>query len=466
MRKTKIICTIGPSTCDASQLKKLAQSGMNIARINMASGSYGEHVAVIAAIKQINESLDFPVAIMMDIQGPEILTGQLAQDLKLNSGDVISISVHGDNDVEESSVHIDNEHLIDRVIEGDKITVDNGLIHLEILEKHERKLTCKVIEGGTLKSQSHVNLPGVWVNTPAISEKDKADIALAISHKLDFIALSFVRSAEDIRSLQAMLEEENSPINIIAKIEDGEGVRNISSIIRAADAIMIARGDLGVEIAIEELPHIQRNIVRECAIEGKPVIVATHLLESMIKKPIPTCAEVTDVANAVYQEVDALMLCGETTVGEYPLKSIEYLNKIALAAELHDTLDFSEGLKKQGLHQQLALLAVQKAEAENAKGIICITKQGKVAGFVSATRVKNLSLLAFTVEPQVQRQMNLLRGLQSFLIEETGDMEKIIQQAFEQVKVGKLAKEGDKFVIISDRVLHDCLENIQLRVLD
>ncbi len=468
MRKTKIICTIGPSTCHPSQLKKLAESGMNIARINMSLGSHEDHVAVIDALQKINQDLPSPVGIMMDIQGPEILTGQIGHDLKLNTGDVISISVHPDDNVEETSVHIDYEPLIDRVIEGDRITVDHGLINLEILEKHESRLSCKVIEGGLLKSQSHVNLPGIRVNAPAITKKDRVDIAFAIAHQLDFIALSFVRSGEDIRCLQRILNAspvKSAKIKIIAKIEDEEGVRNITSIIRAADAIMIARGDLGVEVAIEELPNIQRRIVRECAIEGKPVIVATHLLESMIKKPIPTCAEVTDVANAVYQEVDALMLSGETTVGQYPIKCVEYLNRIALSAEKNEVLDFSAGLKKQGLHQQLALSAVKMAEDQDAKGIICITDKGKVAGFASATRVKQHMILAFTAEPQVLRQMNLFRGVQSFLVSQVDDTERCIEQVFALIKAQKLAVVGDQFVIISDLVLHDCLDNIQLRSL-
>ena len=461
MRKTKIICTIGPATKQPEVLQGLAENGMNIARINMSSGSYEEHLAVINAIHHINVNLPQPVAIMMDIQGAEILTGQLAENLQLNTGDIISISVHVDT-VEESSVHIDYENLIERVIEGDKITVDNGLIHLEILEKQERILRCKVIEGGLLKSQRHVNLPGVRVNSPAISEKDKQDIAFAIKHDIDFIALSFVRSAEDIRALKAILEAHDSTIKVIAKIEDEEGVRNISSIIRAADAIMIARGDLGVEVAIEELPNIQRNIVKECAVEGKPVIVATHLLESMIQKPIPTCAEVTDVSNAVHQEVDALMLSGETNIGQHPIKCVEYLDRIAISAEKYDGLDFSSELRKQGLHQQLALSAVDLAAKNQAKGIICFTHKGKVVNFLSATRVKNHDLIAFTFEPQLQRQMNLLRGIKSFFIDDNRNNDELISQAFAQLKNEKLAVDGDSFVIISDRVLHDCMDNIQL----
>ncbi len=463
MRKTKIVCTIGPATQHPKQLQQLADKGMNIARINMAVGSHDEHIDIINSLRSINQDRAEPVAIMMDIQGPEILTGQLAEDMQLNNGDMISICVHSDDKVEESSVHIDYEHLFERVIEGDMITVDNGLIHLQVQEKHERQLRCKVVEGGLLKSQRHVNLPGIRVNSPAISEKDLRDIALAIEQQVDFIALSFVRSAEDIRTLQDIIEAKNANIAVIAKIEDAEGVRNISSIIRAADAIMIARGDLGVEVAIEELPNIQRNIVKECAVEGKPVIVATHLLESMIQKPIPTCAEVNDVANAVHQEVDALMLSGETTVGQYPIKCIEHLDRIAIAAEKYDGLDFSSGLRKRGLHQQLAFAAVEKAKDVQATGIICITDEGRAVRFASAARARDFTLAAFTVDPQLQRQMNILRGVHSYLLTATDDDEHMIEQAFSRLKAQHLAKPGECFVIISDRVLHDCLDHIQVR---
>ncbi|NRA41465.1 MAG: pyruvate kinase [Pseudomonadales bacterium] len=463
MRKTKIICTIGPASDSIEKLQQLNAKGMNIARLNMSHGDHQSHAAIIQKIRQLNQQLAFPIAILMDTQGPEIRTGQLAEDLQLHPGDEITVSVRGGSDVEESSLQIDYEDLVDQVAEGDRITVDNGLINLEVLKKNSRELSCRVIDGGIIKSKRHVNLPGIRVNLPAITEKDKRDIQFAIEHELDFIALSFVRSAEDVKALREILERKNAEMKIIAKIEDQEGVRNLSSIIRAADAIMVARGDLGVEVNIEDLPNIQRSIVRECAVEGKPVIVATHLLESMIENPIPTRAEVTDVANAVYEEVDSLMLSGETTVGKYPMKCVEYLDKVACTSERTPGLGFSAQLKPQGAKQQIAQAAVRLADDLKVKGIICITKQGKMAGFASSARIQHSPIYAFTFSEQVRLQMNLLRSVQSFCIKKHRDPELMIDDAFALMRSHELAKKGDRFVVISDVLISGEVEAIQLR---
>ncbi len=245
---------------------------------------------------------------MLDTQGSEIRTGHLASDLDLKKGSVISIVVRGESDPEETSIHIDYDDLIRTVQAGDKITVDSGLINLEVLEKHERMMRCRVLDGGVLKSKRHVNLPGVRVNLPAITKKDRRDIKFGIASDVDYIALSFVREAADILQLKELLGNKVGKIKIIAKIEDEEGVKNGNGIIGQVDGVMVARGDLGVGIAIHTVPTVQRRIVRSCAEQGKRVIVATHLLESMITNPLPTRAEVTDVANAVFEEVDAVML--------------------------------------------------------------------------------------------------------------------------------------------------------------
>lgn len=465
MRNTKIICTIGPATDSAEKLQQLNAKGMNIARLNMSHGDHESHSEIIQRIQQLNKHLAFPITILMDTQGPEIRTGQLAEDLKLHTGDEITVSVRGGANVEESSLQIDYADLVDQVAEGDRITVDNGLINLEVLKKNSRELKCRVIDGGVIKSKRHVNLPGIRVNLPAITEKDKRDIQFAIENDLDFIALSFVRSAEDIKQLREMLERKNANIKIIAKIEDQEGVRNISSIIRAADAIMVARGDLGVEVNIEDLPSIQRSIVKECAVEGKPVIVATHLLESMIENPIPTRAEVTDVANAVYEEVDAMMLSGETTVGKYPLKCVEYLVKVACKTEETPGLGFYKDLKPQGAKQQIAIAAVRLADDLKAKGVICITKHGKMAAFASAARIQHGGIYAFTSDKKVRKQLNLLRAVESFHLKSADSAEQMVDEAIESIMSAELAKRGDRFVIISDLLIKDDVEAIQLRTI-
>jgi len=464
MRKTKIICTIGPATDAIEKLQQLQAKGMNIARLNMSHGDHESHAAVVRRIRELNAQLPFPITILMDTQGPEIRTGQLAEDLKLSPGDEITVSVRGGANVEESSLQIDYEDLTDQVVEGDRITVDNGLVNLEVLRKRDRELSCRVIDGGVIKSKRHVNLPGIRVNLPAITDKDRRDIDFAIEQNLDYIALSFVRSAEDVKALREIIERKNADIKIIAKIEDQEGLRNISSIIRAADAIMVARGDLGVEVNIEDLPNIQRNIVRECAIEGKPVIVATHLLESMIDNPIPTRAEVTDVANAVYEEVDALMLSGETTIGKYPVKCVEYLDRVAVTSEKTPGLGFSKQLKPQGAKQQIAISAVQLADELKAKGIICITKQGRLAGYASATRIKHGTIFAFTFSEKLQSQLNLLRSVKSFVIKPQDDAELMIDEAIDLIKAHELARPGERFVVISDLLNKENVDMIQLRV--
>jgi pyruvate kinase len=307
VRKTKIICTIGPATHSYEALEALYNAGMNVVRLNMSHADHATAGQIVQWIKTLNRKVKYPVPIMLDTQGPEIRTGDLANALDLRTGDVIDLTVRDDVDVERRSIHVNYADLVDAMTVGDRITVDNGLINLEVLGKDGSRLTCKVLDGGTLKGRRHVNLPGIRVNLPAITEKDRADILFGMEQEIDFIALSFVRRPEDIHELRELLGDKKSKIKVIAKIEDAEGVANIDGIVAAADGVMVARGDLGVEIDLAELPNVQRRIVRTCAQMGKRVIVATHLLESMIENPIPTRAEVTDVANAVYEEVDAVM---------------------------------------------------------------------------------------------------------------------------------------------------------------
>jgi pyruvate kinase len=360
-------------------------------------------------------------------------------------------------------LQINYEDLITSVNVGDRITVDNGIINLEVLEKQQRTMKCRVIDGGVVKSKRHVNLPGIRVNLPAITEKDRRDVQFAMENDLDFIALSFVRTPADVRELRQILDEGKSNIKIIAKIEDQEGVRNLAEITREADAVMVARGDLGVEINIEDLPNVQRRIVRGCAVQGKPVIVATHLLESMIENPIPTRAEVTDVANAVYEEVDAIMLSGETTVGKYPIKCIEYMERVALASEKARGLSFSKELNVNLPKQHLATCAVQLAEAVKAKGIIVITKRGLMASYACNSRPHDSPIFAFTFDPRVQRQLMLLRNVDARCFAPNSDSEKMIAEAFQMLIQSGDAEVGDQFVVISDLIVKDGVDAIQLR---
>ncbi len=463
MQKTRIICTIGPATESYEMLRKMYEAGMNIVRLNMSHGDHDSHAKVIQHIKTLNKQVKFPIPILLDTQGPSIRTGNLSNELDLKQGAIVSVTTRGPMDVEESSIHIDYADLLEAVNVGDKITVDNGLINFEVLEKEERRMRCRVLDGGLLKSKRHVNLPGVRVNLPAITPKDTKDILFGLERDVDFIALSFVREADDIRQLKALMGDKAGRVKIIAKIEDQEGVRNLEEIIKESDGIMVARGDLGVEINLEDLPNVQRTIVRMCAEYGKRVIVATHLLESMIHNPHPTRAEVTDVANAIYEEVDAVMLSGETTTGKYPVKCVEYLRRIALKSETIPGLQFAKHLRNVGNKQQLAAAAVQLAEGVKARGIVVITRRGLMADLVTNCRPFTTNIYAFTNMSQSRRTMMLNRGVFPFRIDFSSDPEKTLQTAFRILKDREQFQVGDKVVIISDVLAQQRVDSIQIR---
>jgi pyruvate kinase len=463
MRKTKIICTIGPATSSYDQLERLYHAGMNVVRLNMSHGDHESHARIIKAIRTLNRKVKYTVPVMLDTQGPEIRTGHLSADLNLREGEEITIVVRGSGDVEESSIQIDYADIIDAVNPGDKITVDNGLINLEVLSKQERVMRCRVIDGGFLKSKRHVNLPGVRVNLPAITEKDRHDIRFGIEQEVDYIALSFVRDAADVRELRELLGDKAGKIKIIAKIEDQEGVRNLEAIVREADGIMVARGDLGVEVNFYELPTIQRRIVRTCAELGKRVIVATHLLESMIQNPVPTRAEVTDVANAVYEEADAVMLSGETTIGKHPVKCVEYLDRICRAVEPHRGLQFTEKLALGDPKQSLAASAAHLAELVSARGILVITRRGRMANYVTNCHPYTPTIYAFSNDSRTRRQLALNRGVRAYRSNFSTDPEKTLANAFRILIEREDFRVGDKVVVISDILEGAGVEAIHVR---
>ena len=463
MRKTKIICTIGPATDSFDRLEQLAKAGMNIVRLNVSHGDHESHARVIKAIRTLNRKVDHPIAILVDTQGPEIRTGSVSDELNLHKGDVISVSVRGGEDVEASSIHINYEDLIEDVAIGDRITVDNGLINLEVLSKEERMMQCRVLDGGMLGSKKHVNLPGVRVNLPGITEKDKRDILFAIEQEIDFIALSFVRDAEDIAELKELLGNKAEKIKIVAKIEDQEGVNNLESIVDSADGVMVARGDLGVEIPIEKLPRVQRRIIRTCAQRGTRVIVATHMLESMIENPIPTRAEVTDVANAVYEEVDAIMLSGETTIGKYPVKCVEMLDRIARSIENSRGLRFTDDLVLDNDKQEIASAAVRLAQSIEAKAIIVPTRRGRMANYVTNCHPQTPIICAFTNESRTRRQLVMNRNLLSYRIHFSSDPEKTLRTAADILVKREEFSATDRVVVISDALAGSGIDAIQIR---
>lgn len=464
LRKTKIICTIGPATSDIEMLRKLANAGMNIARLNMSHGDHETHGQVIKKIKALNKELDFPVAILLDTQGPEIRTGEVEMPLELNPGDTVKIYVNTEYKTEGKSIFVNYGDIINDLSIKDKVTVDNGLINLVVTGKNEKELICEVVDGGRLGSRKHINLPGIKVKLPAITQKDKADIIFGLSEDVDFIALSFVRGHEDIHELRQLITENGGHAQIIAKVEDQEAVKNLNEIILASDGVMVARGDLGVEVEFEELPIIQRRIVKECALQGKRVIVATHLLESMINNPTPTRAEITDVANAVYEEADAIMLSGETATGKYPVRCVDMFHKISVRTEQSGGVGFVQQRIPKSKKEEMAKAAAMLSDSIKAPAIIVITRRGTTASNLSSFHPYLPTIHAFTNMTSVRRKLILNRGVIPYRIDFSSDPEKTIIHAIDILKNNEMIKPGDQVVILSDIIAgEDRVETIQIR---
>jgi len=358
MLSTKIICTIGPASDSPKKLAELAEAGMNIARLNFSHGTHHSHKKIIEQIRKLNKVRQYPIAIMLDTQGPEIRTGDKA--ITLISGKSVCVTIPP-NEESDDTLFVNYVDLKDDLKEGSCISLDGGLMSLKVCGKTKKRLDCEVIDGGVVKAHRHVNLPGAIVKLPGITETDKRDILFGIEQKVDVIALSFVRSSETIREVKDILGAHAQQIKLIAKIENQEGVERLEEIVQEADGVMVARGDLGIEVELEEVPQIQRRIAYLCAKYGKRLIVATQMLESMIENPVPTRAEVTDVANAVFEQTDAIMLSGETSVGKYPIRSVEILVRIARRTENYPGVNYTEKLIKKSKGQHLAEAAIQIA---------------------------------------------------------------------------------------------------------
>ena len=464
-RKTKIICTIGPATMSTEMIEKLAIAGMNIARLNMSHGDHKFHGDIIKKIKNVNRKLKQNIAILLDTQGPEIRTGDVNAELDLKVGEIFTFHIIPGLESEAKSVFVNYSDIVNDLQEGDKVTVDNGLINLVVLEKKEKELVCRVLDGGKLGSRKHINLPGIRVNLPSITSKDRRDILFGLEQDIDFVALSFVRSPDDVLELKKIIEENNGHARIISKIEDQEAVKNYKQIIEVSDGVMIARGDLGVEVEIQELPIIQRKIIKESAVQGKPVIVATHLLESMIQFPSPTRAEVTDVANAVFEEADAIMLSGETATGKYPEKCVEMLNNIALRVENSGGgVGYVKERVPKNQKEELAKAASQLADSLKVPAVIVITRRGTTAMNLAGFHPSFPVIHAFTNMTSVRRKLWLHRGILPYRMDFSSDPEKTIISAIETIKKNNMVSVGDKVVILSDIIAGtDRVETIQIR---
>ena len=462
-KRTKVICTIGPATQSYSSLKKLKEAGMDVIRINMSHSDHKFAKKVIERTKKLNETLSSPVGILLDTQGPEIRTGETSQIIDLKPGEKVAITVRDETDVESSSIHVNYEDLISKVSVGDLISVDNGLMNFEVLQKEEVLLHCKVLHGGRLGSKRHVNIPGVRIDLPSLTKKDKEDILFGMKQDVDFIALSFVRSASDVEDLKDFLKSRLKKVKIISKIEDKEGLANLDLITRVSDGVMVARGDLGIETDLANLPNIQRKIMHRCAKWGRRSIVATHLLESMIDNPIPTRAEVTDVANAIYEGADAVMLSGETSIGNYPVECVEFISRIAKQTEKYNTLGYEKDLHLESDWHHLGVAAKNIAERIDADGIIAITRSGLTAQIVCNAKPSSMPVFSFTNNRKTLRQMSLSGSLINYYSAISTDHEKTVKGVLKILK-NKLKPEKEmKFVLISGVMSENSADAIEIR---
>jgi pyruvate kinase len=450
MRKTKIICTLGPASEKPETLAQMIEHGADIFRLNMSHAEHSWVRTVVANIRELSEQAGRPVGILLDTQGPAIRTGDLKTELRLTPGDIVEFTVRGAKSEERYSVDVNYEGLVNDINVGDTVLVDNGMIRLEVLEKKKNRIRCRVLTPGTLGSRRHINLPGVRVNLPPLTEKDLADVALGAELGVDFVALSFVREASDIEELRRVLKEKGSKARIVAKIEDQSAVHSIDEIIKAADAIMVARGDLGIECPMEELPIIQRRIVKMSIRLGKPVVVATHMLESMISNPMPTRAEITDVANAVFEQADAVMLSGETSVGRYPVECVRVLNRVALRIERSGGAGYAKSVILEDARQKTVASAVVLANSLKRAKIIVFTRHGAMGRNTSNLRPEHASIFAFTPSEEVRRQLTLCWGVCPIHLEFTGDPNATIEAAEKSLREKKLTASGDQLVIMSD----------------
>jgi pyruvate kinase len=467
-RRTKIIFTLGPATESEAVLEKMLVGGADIIRLNMAHASHDWTRTTVRRIRAVSKRLGREVAIMMDIKGPEIRTGDLATPIQLKPGEIFDFTVHPgtsrDSAQEVRSVDVNYRDLVKDIQIGDTVLVDNGLIRLEVLEKDEAHIRCRVLIPGQLSSRRHINLPGVRINLPAFTEKDRGDTRVGIEEGVDFIALSFVREAKDVNDLRSFLHENGSKARIIAKIEDQSAITNLDEIIHACDGLMVARGDLGIECPFEALPVIQRRAVRACIAHGRPVIVATHMLESMISQPVPTRAEITDVANAVYERVDCVMLSGETTVGKYPLECLQMLDKISRRIEAEISPEDLEPAVFAPEKMKLLHAAVVLANEIEGSKILTFTRYGFMAQGLSALRPVGSPVYAFTPTIEVMRQLRLLRSVEPFQLAFAAEPNETIENAIQVLRDAGRVATGDKVIVVTDILAQDRLiDAVQLR---
>ena len=455
MKRTKIVCTLGPASDQKRMIKKMIKSGMNVARLNLSHNVHSYHKKVIQNVRLVSKELKIPVGIILDLQGPRIRLGDLPEEgIKLIKGKKVVLTTA---DVLKNKIPVTYKNMHKDVKAGQRILIADGLIELLVEKVVKQDLHCKVISGGMISSHKGINLPDTAVSLPALSEKDKKDLAFGMRNNVDFVALSFVRNAREVKSLKRLITKHARELKrkvlpkIIVKIERNEALENFDEILKATDAVMVARGDLGIELPAEQVPIKQKQIIEKCLQSAKPVIVATQMLDSMIQNPRPTRAEVSDVANAVIDHADAVMLSGETANGKYPLQSVKMMNNIIEQAEesAYDDLVLQTQIKKYDSSLQAAGAAAKLlSEKTNAGLILGATISGYTARVISRYRPE-LPIVVSCTEDMVVRQLALTWGVRAFKLGMADNLEKLIKKGIDYLKKNKLVKRNDEIIIIA-----------------
>ncbi len=471
MRFTKIVCTLGPSTLAPDRVRALVQAGMNVARINLSHGSIEQHLTTIRMLKDINKELKkgneppTSVGILLDTKGAEIRTGDVSEKLVISKNEEVVFSFRPLPEEKRKVITVNHDQFDKDVVDAESILIDNGILKFTYVKTNpDGSVLARACEDGSVGSRRHVNLPGANLSMPSITPKDWEDIAMAAKEGVDFLALSFVREAKEVYEVREFLESHDTHIGLISKIETRQAIRNIKEIIAASDGIMMARGDLGVEVPFETVPAIQDDIVEETRRAGKPVIVATHMLESMIDAPMPTRAEVTDIAHAASTRTDATMLSGETASGEFPLESVDAMDRVLKATEEHLFQNFTlaeapELNEREARAHAAATLAV----STHASALFVMTKSGATARDISRFR-PNVPIIAFTEQETTQRALQLSYGVLPVLIMFSEDPEETVRVAMDEAERLGLLQPGDHVVLVSDTKAGDTSVNtIQMR---
>ena len=447
IKKTKIVCTLGPVSENEETLRELIKNGLNVCRLNFSHGSHEEHKGRMDLVKKLREELNMPTAILLDTKGPEIRTGKFdVPEVLLEEGQTFTITMKDVMGNKEMCT-VSYKGLANDVKTGDTILIDDGLVGLTVKEVNGDDIVCEVQNSGIVKNHKGVNVPGVKVNLPAITEKDRSDIEFGIEQGIDFIAASFVRKVSDVLAIREILEENNAThIKIISKIENQEGVDNLDEIIAVSDGIMVARGDLGVEIPTEEIPVVQKLMIKKCNEAGKPVITATQMLDSMIRNPRPTRAEVTDVANAIYDGTDAIMLSGETAAGKYPVEAVKTMATIAKRAEETMRNRRDKINKSKNVTDAISYATCTTAMDLDAKAILSSTASGHTARMVSKFR-PDCPIIATTSDESVRRQLSLTWGVLPVMRNKSANTDQVIVNSIEAAKTAEYVNENDIVVI-------------------